>query len=395
MDNTVLSNCIDERIRKTRKIMSDKNIDLLLLCSPEHIFYFSNFNPVIFSHPVYFILPLSGDPVLFVHSLRARHAHLEAATENIVCHGKWGNEKPIDMDAVKGLAKIIGRTNPVKVASDLKYMDVVTYGDICRAIEVEGMVDFSEEMLRLTMIKDVWEQKMIRGASSLADCGVSVMVESLRSGASEAEAVTEAQYAMRRLWLEKYPSFEISGFGTHGTGIVDSLNCWALTDYRIAFGCDCSKNIVPGKGDLVLPMAWGKLGGYHSENERVLAVGKISELKQRAYEAMTVAHADILGMVKPGCPIKDLYNEAVNIFTRYGFGDIVPGRIGHGIGLTPHEEPSISGTSDLSLQSGMVFTIEPGLMSADFGGVRHSDTVLVTDEGCEILTHGDTGVITL
>lgn len=395
MDNVFLSDCIDGRIKRIRGIMSERGIDVLLLCSPEHIFYLSNFNPIIFSHPIYFILPLSGDPVLFVHSLRARHAHLEAITKNIVCHGKWGNEKPIDMDAMGGLAKIIGRSGQGKIASDLKYLDVVTYKSICNAIGVDAMVDFSGDMLRLTMIKDPWEQEMLRGASLLADRGVSVMIESLRSGNSEAEAVTEAQYAMRRLWLERYPSFEISGFGTNGTGIVDSLNCWALTDYRIAFGCDCSKNIVPEKGDLVLPMAWGKLGGYHAENERVLAVGKISELKRRAYEAMTVAHCDVLGMVKPGCPIKDLYREAVNIFTRYGFGDIVPGRIGHGIGLTPHEEPSISGTSDLFLQSGMVFTVEPGLMSANFGGVRHSDTVLVTDEGCEVLTHGDTGVITL
>lgn len=395
MANSLLSNCIDKRIEKVRETMLKKGIDVLLLCSPEHIFYLSNFNPILFSHPIYYILPLSGEPTLFVHSLRARHAHLEAVTPNIVCHGKWGNEKPIDLDSIKGLAKIIGKASSKSIAVDLEYLDCIRYRKICEAIGAESLTDFSVEMLSLTMIKDAYEIEMIKGASRLADCGIEIMIECLRSNCTEAEAVTEAQYAMRKLWQKTYPDIEISGFGTHGTGIIDSLNCWVLTDYRISFGCDCSKNVVPKNGDLVLPMVWGKLGGYHAENERSLIVGETSELKLRAYKAMTVAHQKVLEMVSPGVAINELYNEANRIFTDYGFADITPGRIGHGVGLTPHEEPSIMGTSNLMLQAGMVFTVEPGLMSLEFGGVRHSDTVLVTENGCEILTHGDTGIITI
>jgi Xaa-Pro aminopeptidase len=70
-----------------------------------------------------------------------------------------------------------------------------------------------------------------------------------------------------------------------------------------------------------------------------------------------------------------------------GFGNILPGRCGHGMGLSSHEFPSVTKGNKASLQPGMVLTVEPGLMSAELGATRNSDTVLITENGFEFLTN--------
>lgn len=392
-NNELLKNCVDKRIEKIRQAMREQGINLLVLNGPEHIFHCSNFNPILFSHPLFYILPVDGEPTLLVHSLRGKHSARESVTQNILCHGKWGAQPYVDLDAYKALSKIMGNLAGKTVATDLRETDVVTYRKICTALNVSDMVNFSDEMLAQTMVKDAYAIEMIKGAAQLADKGVEVMEQCLREHTTEAEAVTEAQYAMRKLWQEKYVKYEVSGFGTHTTGIIDSLNCWVLSGQRLTSSCDCSVDIKPQLGELILTFCWGKLGGYHAENERSMIMGEGDAVRMRALEAMWTAQKKVLSMVKPGCPIKDLYNSATDIFKEFGFGNILPGRIGHGIGLSPHEEPSISGTSSLLLQPGMVFTVEPGLTDEAWGAVHHSNTVVVSDTGCEVLTHGDNGLI--
>ena len=60
---------------------------------------------------------------------------------------------------------------------------------------------------------------------------------------------------------------------------------------------------------------------------------------------------------------------------------------GHGMGLSTHEFPSVTKGNKAPLAPGMVLTVEPGLMSAELGAVRNSDTVLITEDGFEFLTH--------
>jgi Xaa-Pro aminopeptidase len=83
---------------------------------------------------------------------------------------------------------------------------------------------------------------------------------------------------------------------------------------------------------------------------------------------------------------RDVDAEARSVIEEAGFGRFFNHGLGHGIGLEIHEAPRMSRTTEVALQPGMVLTVEPGIYLPDWGGIRIEDDVLVTPDGCEVLT---------
>src|SRR4029077_14135440 len=95
-----------------------------------------------------------------------------------------------------------------------------------------------------------------------------------------------------------------------------------------------------------------------------------------------------IAAVHPGATAKEVDAAARSFIAEAGFGNEFNHGLGHGIGLQVHEAPDIRSTSNDILQTGMVFTIEPGIYIPGFGGVRLEDNILVTADGCEVLSAG-------
>jgi Xaa-Pro aminopeptidase len=98
------------------------------------------------------------------------------------------------------------------------------------------------------------------------------------------------------------------------------------------------------------------------------------------------AQRQAIAAIRPGAVLKDVDGAARKVIADAGFGAAFGHSLGHGIGLAVHEQPRLAPDQDRTLRPGMVVTVEPGIYLPDWGGVRIEDDLLVTPDGCEVLT---------
>lgn len=375
-----------DKVAKMQHSMEHLGVDGIICFKPQNTFFLSGFNPVLYSHPVVVIVPREGDAVLLVHSLRARHSADEAAIDDIRLFGMWANQKPIANDAYTAIG-IIADDLKLKgkvIGYEGDFISLSQYQKIQGITNAPKMVDVSDFLKRSRNIKDEYEINLLRLSSYLTNVGMDVALQNIRK--SEAEASISAEIAMRETWAKELSEFEISSFGNTEGGIVTALWCYSNSGYRVPYGCECPGDRIPLEGEVCLPVCWAAIDGYHSENERTVMIGKIPDNYEKAYDAMLAGRANVFKMMKAGVTASEVYDAGVAPYIEAGFKDFLPGRIGHGVGLSLHEFPSLAKDNNLVLEEGMCVTVEPGLVFAGWGSTRHSDTVVVRKDGIEILT---------
>lgn len=127
--------------------------------------------------------------------------------------------------------------------------------------------------------------------------------------------------------------------------------------------------------------------GYHSDETKTLILGKPSPLQRRIYDLVRRAQEKAIQAIRPGKSVRKIDRAARDVIARAGYGKFFGHGTGHGIGLAVHEPPSISPRGRGVVETGMVFSVEPGIYLPGWGGVRLEDLVLVTESGGEVLTY--------
>jgi Xaa-Pro dipeptidase len=113
--------------------------------------------------------------------------------------------------------------------------------------------------------------------------------------------------------------------------------------------------------------------------------GQVTPRYKEIYEIVKEANIRAIQKVAPGVKLSEIDAAARDYIRSCGYGDYFTHRTGHGIGSEVHEFPDVSSVSDVVCESGMCFSIEPGIYLPDEFGVRIEDLVCVTDEGCRVL----------
>jgi Xaa-Pro aminopeptidase len=126
--------------------------------------------------------------------------------------------------------------------------------------------------------------------------------------------------------------------------------------------------------------------GYGVELERTFFLGSVPEWARAPFDAMLEARALAFDMARPGAVFSDVDRAVRERISQQGFGSNILHRTGHGMGITGHEAPFLALGDDRMLEAGMIMSIEPAIYMPGQGGFRHSDTVLITEEGCVSLT---------
>ncbi len=245
--------------------------------------------------------------------------------------------------------------------------------DPCQLVAVDRLV----EEARIT--KDAFELEVFGRAARMLDEVVQDVFAAVRAGQRELELAAEIDYRLKRR------GFSRSAFDT----IVASGPNSALPHAR------------PGErvlqaGDPVVLDFGGVLDGYCVDLTRTVSIGEPGDGFRRLYTAVTEAHGAAIAKVRGGALASEVDEAARRTLESRGLGPAFSHSTGHGLGLEIHEEPRIGpvrpGTGaqqmarDERLRPGMVVTIEPGVYVPGEGGVRLEDDVLVTEDGCIVLT---------
>ena len=221
----------------------------------------------------------------------------------------------------------------------------------------------------LRAVKEPGELDAIRRASEITDRAYERMAQERFAGRTEKELVWRMTEILHEEGADE-PAFEID----------------------VAAGpTAASPHAMPGdrviqEGDLVLIDAGAKRDHYNSDCTRTFAVGEISDSLREIYDITREAQQAGLDAVRAGTTGQAADAAARAVIADAGYGENFGHGLGHGLGLLVHEAPVLRPESTDTLEPGNVVTVEPGIYLSGVAGVRIEDLVVVTDDGCEVLT---------
>lgn len=229
-------------------------------------------------------------------------------------------------------------------------------------------VDVAKDLLAIRAVKSADEIAKLRAAEAL-DCDIyEEAVKRFRPGMTERRMAA----VIKTMMIE---CGEGEAFETIVCVGKNAAECHHVPD----------DTVWNGREPVLIDMGV-RLGGYCSDLTRNILPKRMSPSYRRVYDLVRSAHDAAIAAAKPGMTGRALDKIARDVIRKGGFGKCFGHSLGHGVGLEIHEAPVASAKSDWILKPGMLVTVEPGIYLEDNLGVRIEDLILITEDGCEVLS---------
>jgi len=236
----------------------------------------------------------------------------------------------------------------------------------------------------MRVIKDEDELQCIRQSAMWANLAHQILQEKTIVGANEVEvslsASMEASIAMGKSLGLSYRPFSFRGLPAQA-GYRGQIGAYSAIPHAT------TRFATFKPGDTLVTGASSSVAGYYAELERTMFMGKPSEKQHKYFDIMMEAQDAAFEAFMPGKPCSLVDKATRKVFKEHGVLHLAQHHTGHAIGLEGHEKPFLDTGMDVKMELGMVFTVEPGIYDRAIGGFRHSDTVIITEEGIEQVTY--------
>lgn len=347
---------MNPRVNKLLELMANKGIDSLIITDTKNMHYYSGF----YSGEGYVVISAS-DLVVVTDSRYTEYAQSACIGFEVADISK---HKVSDFVCQNS-----------KVGFEDKNISYAGYAQLSK--EIKNLEPVGDMALLPRQIKDETEKETVKKAVKIADDAFSHICSYMKPGMTEKDVAAEIDCFMKKNGAEGSSFSTIAAAGERG-----SLPHAIPTDRKLK------------TGDLVVMDFGCVVDGYCSDMTRTVAVGDISSEAKKVYDTVLEAQLAGLSAVREGVLGCDADRAARNIIDA-----LYPGTfghsLGHGVGLDIHEAPNLSPKNNKPLKCGNVVTVEPGIYLPGFCGVRIEDMVIVTENGCEILTKSPKELVTV
>jgi Xaa-Pro aminopeptidase len=266
------------------------------------------------------------------------------------------------------LAGHVAQFGVTKLAFDRNHVTVGTLEKWTAALSGVELQPTDDPIDDLRMIKSAEEVAKVRHCCGISDKALEMLLAKARPGISELEL----------LW-----AFEDFLRQHSATSAFDPIIVSGLKTAR-PHGNPGEK--ILEKGDLITFDLGARVDGYNSDITRTVVLGPASDRQRKIYEQLLKAQCACVAAMKPGVNGKDVDGLARTILDEQDLARHFGHGLGHGLGALVHDTGRLSSTVDQNIAVGQIWTIEPGVYIEGFGGMRIEDDIVITENGCDVLT---------
>ncbi len=275
----------------------------------------------------------------------------------------------------KLVAELVERNSVKRLGFEDGYMSVAAYKRWTGDVKAEFVA--AEELLDLLrMVKDPEELAAMREAQRVTDEAFAEILNDVKPGVTERELAAKLTYLMGCRGAERNSFDPIVATGPNGSkphAVPGGSKIEPHSFVTMDFGC--------------------VVGGYCSDMTRTVAVGEPSDEMRLVYDTVLKAQLAGIAAARAGVTGKEVHETAAKVIAGVGYGDYFGHGFGHSLGIEIHEDPRFSPLWNKPIPAGACLSAEPGIYLPGKFGVRIEDVILLTEGGCEDITHAPKDLI--
>ena len=371
------------RIQSLGEYLERVGLTGAVLFERDYILYYTGFAFIPTERPIAFVLSSQLETALFVPRLEFEHAQSNAIIGRVVPYVEYPyNPRPESI--LVTLLDDMGIGDDLGVDHD-GYPWILGYrGPTLTELTAQTPTHVAAFIEDQMMIKSPAEIALIQESVKWGNLAHVLLQRYTQVGVTETEVSLRASKEATLVMLDTIgPIYRAQTYTSSG----------ARAGYRGQIGRNAaiphalSNNLTFQPGDVLVTGAAAAMWGYTSELERTMIMGPPSDDQKWMFDHMLALQDLALNKIQPGIPCSQVDEAILAYYKQHDLMTNWKHHVGHAIGIRYHESPYLDLGDHTIIQPGMVFTVEPGLYPPDLGGFRHSDTVVVTGDGIEILTY--------